>query len=56
MSSDTIHVKATVIETRPMRRLGNGMVVLEVSVINQRGEVVQKGPWQALVRCRPADD
>ena len=50
---DTVHVTATVIEARPMQRLGNGMVVLEVAVINQRGEVVQKGPWQALVRCRP---
>ena len=53
---DTIHVTATVIETQPMRRLGNGMVVLEVAVVNQRGEVVQKGPWQALVRGRPAAD
>jgi len=53
---DTIHVTATVLETRPMRRLGNGMVILEVAVINQRGEVVQKGPWQALVRCRPEAD
>jgi len=53
---DTVHVTTTVIETRPMRKLGNGLVVLEVAVINQRGEVVQKGPWRALVKCRPEDD
>ena len=53
---DTIHVTATVTETRPLPRLGNGMVTLEVSVINQRGEVVQKGTWQVLVKSRPADD
>ncbi|MDH7485269.1 MAG: MaoC/PaaZ C-terminal domain-containing protein [Anaerolineae bacterium] len=51
---DTIHATATVSETRPLPRLGSGMVILEVSVINQRGEVVQKGTWQALVKSRPA--
>jgi acyl dehydratase len=50
---DTVHATATVMETRPLRRLGNGVVILEVSVVNQRGEVVQKGTWQALVRCQP---
>ena len=53
---DTIHVTATVTETHPLPRLGNGMVTLEVSVINQRGEVVQKGTWQVLVKSRPVDD
>jgi len=51
---ETIHVTATVTETRPLPRLGNGMVILEVSVINQRGEVVQKGTWQVLVKSRPS--
>lgn len=51
---DTIHAVATVTETRPLPRLNSGMVILEVSVINQRGEVVQKGTWQALVKSRPA--
>ena len=51
---DTIHATATVTETRPLPRRGSGMVILEVSVINQRGEVVQKGTWQALVKGRPS--
>jgi len=50
---DTIRLTATVTETRPMPRLNSGVVTLEISVLNQRGEVVQKGTWQALVKCRP---
>lgn len=53
---DTIHAVATVTEARPLPRLNSGMVILEVSVINQRGEVVQKGTWQALVKRRPVED
>jgi 3-hydroxybutyryl-CoA dehydratase len=53
---DTIHLEATVTDTRAVRRQGNGLVTLEVEVINQRGEIVQKGAWQVLVRARPADD
>ena len=50
---DTLHLTATVTETRPLPRLGNGLVILEISVLNQRGEVVQKGTWEALVKSRP---
>jgi len=52
---DTIRLTATVTEARPMPRLNGGLVTLEVSVLNQRGEVVQKGTWEALVKSRPAD-
>jgi len=50
---DTIHLTATVTEARPMPRLNSGLVTLEVSVLNQRGETVQKGTWQALIKSRP---
>ena len=53
---DTVHLVATVTDTRPLPRLSNGMVTLEASVVNQRDEVVQKGTWHMLVRCRPAED
>lgn len=53
---DTIHLETTVSELRAFRRLGNGMVTLDVQVINQRGEIVQKGAWQVLIKARPADD
>jgi len=47
---DTIQVRATVIETRPMRRLGGGLVNVRVEVVNQDDQVVQRGTWGVLVR------
>ncbi len=49
---DTIHVVIEVVKTRPMRRLGAGIVDFDVSVVNQKDEVVQKGQWRALVKSR----
>jgi acyl dehydratase len=46
---DTIRVRATVVETKPMRRLGGGLVTLKVEILNQRNEVVQRGTWGVLV-------
>jgi acyl dehydratase len=50
---DTIHVQLEVKETKPMRRLSGGLVELEVAVINQKDEVVQKGTWSMLVTSQP---
>ena len=47
---DTVRVRATVIETKPMRRLGGGLVTLKVQILNQDGKVVQRGTWGVLVR------
>jgi len=52
---DTIHLTARVTEKKPMRRLGGGIVTLQVKVINQEGKVAQKGNWRVLVRSRPQD-
>jgi acyl dehydratase len=49
---DTIHVTATVAETKPMPRLGGGIVIFNVEVLNQRGEVTQKGTWSMLVKTK----
>jgi len=49
---DTIHTRATVSETRPMRRLGGGLVTFKVEVVNQRDEVVQRGTWGLLIKSR----
>jgi acyl dehydratase len=46
---DTIHVQATVIETRPVRRLGGGQVTFNVQLLNQDDKVVQHGTWGLLV-------
>lgn len=51
---DTVRVDIRVLETKPMPRLGGGMVQLEVRVLNQQDEVVQRGRWGILVQNRPA--
>ncbi len=50
---DTIQVRATVAETRPMRRLGGGLVNVRVEILNQEDEVVQRGTWSVLVKSHP---
>jgi 3-hydroxybutyryl-CoA dehydratase len=47
---DTVRVQATVTETKPMPRLGGGLVTLKVQVLNQDDKVVQRGTWGVLVR------
>jgi acyl dehydratase len=50
---DTIHVESQVIRKKEMRRMGGGIIVLDVAVVNQRDETVQKGQWTALVKSKP---
>ena len=50
---DTIHIKATCKETKPMPRLGGGVVKFDVRVANQDGKTVQRGEWQLLMASRP---
>lgn len=49
---DTIHVEAQVIETKAMPRLGGGLIIIEVNVVNQRSESVMKGLWSALIASK----
>lgn len=49
---DTVSVKATVAEKRPMPRLGGGRVVFDVSLVSQTGSVVQRGQWHVLIKSR----
>ena len=49
---DTIKVKAEIAEKKPMPRLGGGLVTFNVEVVNQRGEMCQKGTWTMLVKVR----
>jgi acyl dehydratase len=50
---DTIHVRLRVSEKRPSRtKPDRGVVVLGLEVINQRGEVVQKGENRLMVERR----
>jgi acyl dehydratase len=49
---DTIHLRATVAETKAMPRLGGGLVTLDVEIVYQRSEVTQRGAWTVLVKLR----
>jgi acyl dehydratase len=49
---DTVLVQVKVTETKPMARLGGGLVVFEARVLNQRDEVVHKGEWKMLIKSR----
>ena len=51
---DTLRVRATVAETRPMRRLGGGLVTFKVEILNQKDEVTQRGTWSVLVKSQAA--
>ncbi|MBM4466935.1 MAG: dehydratase [Chloroflexi bacterium] len=50
---DTIHVEAQVVRKKEMRRLGGGIVVFDVAVVNHGGETVQKGQWTVLIKSKP---
>jgi acyl dehydratase len=50
---DTLHVEMEVLETKALPRLGAGAVVLALDVINQDGNLVQKGKWSVLMLAQP---
>ena len=50
---DTIRVRLEVRKKKEMSRLGGGFVVLDVVVLNQRDETVQKGTWTVLIKSAP---
>jgi acyl dehydratase len=52
---DTIRLRATVQELRPMRRLGGGYVAFKIALLNQRDETVQRGTWTVLVKFKPQE-
>ncbi len=51
--NDTIHVEMEVIETKELRRIGAGAVIISMNVINQNNETVMKGIWNTLIALRP---
>ncbi len=52
---DTIRLRANVIATKPMPRLGGGLVTLKAEIVNQRDQVVQRGTWGVLVKGQETD-
>ena len=51
---DTLHVKFRIASMRTTSKPGWGIVVLPSELINQRGEVVQKGEHRLMIPRRPA--
>jgi 3-hydroxybutyryl-CoA dehydratase len=52
---DRLRVQAEVYQRKAMPRLGGGAVIFDVKVINQDGEVVQRGKWNVLVKSKPQE-
>jgi len=50
---DTIHVDQIVKSVRETKKADRGIVVFELKLVNQRGEVVQKGERTLLVSRKP---
>ncbi len=51
--NDTIRLRVTVDEKKPMRRLGGGLVNFKMEVVNQADEVCQRGTWEILCKAQP---
>jgi 3-hydroxybutyryl-CoA dehydratase len=50
---DTIHAEVKVTKRREMKAAGGGFVSFDVRVLNQAGEVTQKGEWTLLIASQP---
>jgi len=50
---DTVHVRVKIIQTKPMARLGGGIVTFDARVVNQSGDTVHKGEWRMLIKSGP---
>jgi acyl dehydratase len=50
---DTVHVRASVAKKRAIQKLGGGMMIIDVALVNQKDEVVQEGTWKVLMKSRP---
>lgn len=50
---DTIHAELKVAETKAAKRLGGGVVTLEMRIIKQDGKIAQKGTLTLLMLSKP---
>ena len=51
---DTVRLRVTVEEKKPMARLGGGLVNFKMEVVNQEDVVTQRGNWDVLCKGEPA--
>lgn len=47
---DTVRLRVTVEEKKEMPRLAGGLVTFKMEVVNQDGDVVQRGAWDILCK------
>ncbi|MBI2845226.1 MAG: MaoC family dehydratase N-terminal domain-containing protein [Chloroflexi bacterium] len=52
---DTVKVLVQIKQTKPLSRLGGGIVVLGLTITNQNGEKVQEGEWSVLIKSRSVE-
>lgn len=53
---DTLTVTETVAEKRETKKPDRGLIVMQVNLVNQNGEVVQEGRWTFLYARRPTEE
>ena len=51
---DTVRLRVTIEDKKEMRRLGGGLVIFKMEVLNQNNEICQRGPWEILCKGRSA--
>lgn len=49
---DTVHVQLEITDKKALPRLKGGNITMKFSVINQSGNVVQRGDWIMLVKSK----
>ncbi len=49
---DTVRLRVTIEDKKEMRRLGGGLVIFKMEVLNQQDEICQRGPWEILCKGR----
>jgi len=54
--NDTIHLRATVVSTRPTSKPDRGVLVRRMELVNQHGDVVQSGLMTTMVLTRAGRD
>jgi 3-hydroxybutyryl-CoA dehydratase len=47
---DTVRLRVTVEDKKDMRRVGGGLVIFKLEVMNQKDEVCQRGTWEILCK------
>jgi len=54
MIGDTISLRIRVSKKREASQMGGGIIILNMQILNQRGEIAQEGSWTILVRSSPS--